>query len=58
MPLIPQQDILTAGGRTADAAVAALRPMLDRYPECRIVSISISPGAMSTMYVVAVVETV
>lgn len=58
MPLIPQQDIVSATGPNAGSATAALHQLLESYPPCRIVSISIGVTPIGAATVVAVIETI
>lgn len=66
MPLIPQQDIvvitgpyqLAPGQAHQAAAVEALRATLDKYPPCRIVSITAGGGLMHAYNLTAVIETI
>jgi len=61
MPLIPQQDIVTVNalGAIPPVAVAQLKKMLEAYPPCKVISISMMPsvGAPGTD-LVAVIETI
>ena len=59
VPLIPQQVILSTSGQGPAAAVAEIVSALADYPDCRIVTISISPSiGVGMVHIVAVVETV
>jgi hypothetical protein len=60
MPLIPQQDILTVttSGFNQFDYIHQLKAMLESYPPCRIVSISITKNYASGFQVIAVIETI
>ncbi len=61
MPLIPQQDILTAEvtGPDIETAIKRLKEKMKTYPPVKIVSISMTSGGLSMGYqLVAVIETI
>lgn len=65
MPLIPQQDIVVIagpyevarGGTFQAAAADKLKSVLEGYPPCRVIAISLD-GVMAGTVLTAVIETV
>jgi hypothetical protein len=59
MPLIDQQDIISVtDAASAMVAKDALREALDRYPPCRLVSVSLAINPKGLASLIAVVETI
>jgi hypothetical protein len=58
MALVPQQAILHSQGSTYDLALAGLEAQMDELPDVRIISITMATPTLSSVRLVAVVETV